>query len=68
MAEKFGGKWTLGFGLLLTSVTTAITPWAVTIGGATGLFIIRVIQGMGEVSLDVVKLAVSRVAVSLLHR
>lgn len=49
LAEKFGGKWTLGLGLLTTSLATALTPWAVTIGGATGLFIIRVIEGFGEV-------------------
>lgn len=49
LAEKFGGKWTVGLGLLLTSVATILTPWAVSIGGAIGLFIIRVIEGMGEV-------------------
>ncbi|CAH4029405.1 unnamed protein product [Pieris brassicae] len=48
LAEKFGGKWTIGISLLCTSVATIITPWAVTIGGATGLFIIRVIEGAGE--------------------
>ncbi|XP_028044031.1 putative inorganic phosphate cotransporter [Bombyx mandarina] len=48
LAEKFGGKWTLGLGLLLTSVATALTPLAVDYGGATGLFIIRVIEGFGE--------------------
>nr|XP_021183308.2 putative inorganic phosphate cotransporter [Helicoverpa armigera] len=48
LAEKFGGKWTVGIGLLLTSVATVLTPFAVTIGGATGLFIIRVIEGFGE--------------------
>ncbi|KOB73027.1 Uncharacterized protein OBRU01_11390 [Operophtera brumata] len=41
LAEKFGGKWTLGIGLLITSVATALTPLAVSLGGATGLFIIR---------------------------
>ncbi|KAL0892941.1 hypothetical protein ABMA27_014613 [Loxostege sticticalis] len=48
LAERFGGKWTLGFGLLSTSIATVLTPWAVTIGGATGLFIIRVVEGFGE--------------------
>lgn len=51
LAEKFGGKWTLGIGLLITSVATALTPLAVTLGGAKGLFIIRVIEGFGEVRL-----------------
>ncbi|XP_049869092.1 putative inorganic phosphate cotransporter [Pectinophora gossypiella] len=48
LAERFGGKWTCGLGLLLTSVATALTPWAVRVGGAVGLFIIRVVEGMGE--------------------
>uniref|UniRef100_A0A2H1W2Y7 SFRICE_002812 n=1 Tax=Spodoptera frugiperda TaxID=7108 RepID=A0A2H1W2Y7_SPOFR len=48
LAEKFGGKWTVGLGLLLTSVATVLTPWAVSVGGAVGLFIIRVIEGCGE--------------------
>lgn len=49
LAEKFGGKWTLGIGLLVTSIATALTPWAVAVGGAYGLFAIRVVEGMGEV-------------------
>ncbi|XP_050671025.1 putative inorganic phosphate cotransporter isoform X1 [Leptidea sinapis] len=48
LAEKFGGKWTIGISLLCTSIATILTPWAVTIGGATGLFIIRMIEGAGE--------------------
>ncbi|XP_045497336.1 putative inorganic phosphate cotransporter [Colias croceus] len=48
LAEKFGGKWTIGISLLITSVATAATPWAVSLGGAVGLFIIRVIEGAGE--------------------
>ena len=54
LAEKFGGKWTLGLGLLLTSVATALTPLAVDVGGAVGLFIIRVIEGFGEVSIGMI--------------
>ncbi|XP_063825389.1 putative inorganic phosphate cotransporter [Ostrinia nubilalis] len=48
LAEKFGGKWTIGFGLLSTSIGMVLTPWAVSVGGAVGLFIIRVIEGFGE--------------------
>ncbi|XP_026317790.1 putative inorganic phosphate cotransporter [Hyposmocoma kahamanoa] len=48
LAERFGGKWTVGLGLLSTSIATVITPWAVSIGGAIGLFVIRVIEGFGE--------------------
>lgn len=49
MAEKFGGKWTLGLGLLSTALFTFLTPFVIKIGGATWLFILRVLQGMGEV-------------------
>lgn len=50
LAEKFGGKWTLGVGLLSTALFTFLTPVVIRIGGAPGLFILRVLQGMGEVS------------------
>lgn len=49
LAEKFGGKWTLGLSLLSTSVATVLTPWVVSMWGAVGLFIIRVVEGLGEV-------------------
>ncbi|KAJ2946187.1 hypothetical protein O0L34_g5121 [Tuta absoluta] len=48
LAEKFGGKWTLGVGLLSTALFTFITPMVIRAGGATWLFILRVLQGMGE--------------------
>ncbi|KOB74818.1 Uncharacterized protein OBRU01_08397 [Operophtera brumata] len=48
LAEKFGGKWTLGVGLLSTALFTFLTPAVINIGGAPGLFILRVLQGMGE--------------------
>lgn len=50
LAEKYGGKWTLGIGLLSTAVFTLLTPVVVKAGGATWLFILRILQGMGEVS------------------
>lgn len=50
LAERFGGKWVLGFGLLSTAICTFITPITVKMGGATALFILRVIEGFGEVS------------------
>lgn len=50
LAERFGGKWVLGLGLLSTAVCTFITPITVKMGGATALFILRVIEGLGEVS------------------
>ncbi|XP_026752401.2 putative inorganic phosphate cotransporter [Galleria mellonella] len=48
LAEKFGGKWTLGVGLLSTALFTFLTPIVIRVGGATWLFILRVLQGMGE--------------------
>lgn len=51
LAERFGGKYSLGFGVLSTAVFTLLTPWAVDIGGATGLIILRVLEGLGEVNI-----------------
>ncbi|KAF9824532.1 hypothetical protein SFRURICE_003989, partial [Spodoptera frugiperda] len=48
LAERYGGKWTLGIGLLSTAIFTLLTPVVVKAGGATWLFILRVLQGMGE--------------------
>ncbi|XP_028043806.1 putative inorganic phosphate cotransporter [Bombyx mandarina] len=48
LAEKYGGKWTLGLGLLSTALFTFLTPFVTRLGGATWLFILRVLQGMGE--------------------
>ncbi|XP_014367589.2 putative inorganic phosphate cotransporter [Papilio machaon] len=48
LAERYGGKWVLGLGLLSTSICTFITPITVKMGGATALFILRVIEGLGE--------------------
>lgn len=60
LAEKFGGKWTLGIGLLSTALFTFLTPVVIRAGGATWLFILRVLQGMGEVSIYKKKLSVER--------
>ncbi|XP_045448851.1 putative inorganic phosphate cotransporter [Melitaea cinxia] len=48
LAEKFGGKWTLGLSLLCTSLSTLFTPLVVTQWGAIGLFCMRVLSGIGE--------------------
>ncbi|CAH2106478.1 unnamed protein product [Euphydryas editha] len=48
LAERFGGKWVLGLGLLSTAVCTFITPFVVKTGGAIALFVLRVIEGLGE--------------------
>ncbi|XP_075973406.1 putative inorganic phosphate cotransporter [Anticarsia gemmatalis] len=48
LAERFGGKWVLGGGLLSTAICTFITPITVKLGGAYALFVLRVIEGFGE--------------------
>ncbi|XP_011506276.1 PREDICTED: sialin-like [Ceratosolen solmsi marchali] len=48
IAEKFGGKHTLGFGILSTAVLTFAIPVAVEWGGSTVLIILRVLMGFGE--------------------
>jgi len=50
LAEKFGGKYVLGLGILSTAVFTLLTPLAATYGGAEWLIAVRVLEGLGEVS------------------
>ncbi|XP_076627177.1 putative inorganic phosphate cotransporter [Colletes latitarsis] len=48
LSEKFGGKHSLGLGILATAVFTLITPVVVKYGGSTGLIIDRVLMGLCE--------------------
>lgn len=48
LAEKFGGKWTLGLGILSTAVFTMLTPVAIQQGGSDWLIVTRVLMGLGE--------------------
>lgn len=48
MAEKFGGKYVLGVGILSTAIFTLLTPLAVHTSGSTGLIVLRVLMGFGE--------------------
>jgi MFS family permease len=50
LAEKFGGKYALGLGILSTAIFTLLTPLAVTHGGAGWLIAVRFMEGLGEVS------------------
>ena len=50
MAEKYGGKWFLWFGTLVTSVFTLLTPPAAKLG-TTALIAVRIIEGLGEVNI-----------------
>ncbi|EDW39857.1 GL16129 [Drosophila persimilis] len=48
LAEKFGGKWTLGLGILSTAAFTMLTPLAIQQGGSDWLIVSRVLMGLGE--------------------
>ncbi|XP_058791623.1 putative inorganic phosphate cotransporter [Phymastichus coffea] len=45
LAEKFGGKHTLGLGILLTAIFTGMVPIAVQWADSTALIILRVLMG-----------------------
>jgi ACS family sodium-dependent inorganic phosphate cotransporter len=47
LADRFGGKLVLGFGVLIWSLFTIVTPWAA-IAGLAGLFLTRIGMGLGE--------------------
>ncbi|XP_046627976.1 putative inorganic phosphate cotransporter isoform X1 [Neodiprion virginianus] len=48
LADKFGGKYTLGIGILSTAIFTMLTPLVVETFDATGLIVLRVLMGLGE--------------------
>lgn len=48
MAERFGGKYSLGLGILSTAIFTVLTPVVVKWGEATGLIVLRILMGFGE--------------------
>ncbi|XP_030383667.1 putative inorganic phosphate cotransporter [Scaptodrosophila lebanonensis] len=48
LAEKFGGKWTLGLGILSTAAFTLLTPLAINKGDSDWLIVTRVLMGLGE--------------------
>jgi len=47
LGQKYGGKWPLGFGLLITGIFTLLTPFAAQMG-KEALIVCRIIQGLGE--------------------
>lgn len=49
LSTKYGGKWTLGLGLLITAIFAILTPILARIH-VNLLILARVIQGLGEVS------------------
>ncbi|XP_044758922.1 putative inorganic phosphate cotransporter isoform X2 [Coccinella septempunctata] len=50
IAEKFGGKYVLGLGILSTSLFTLLTPFVVYASGGNWLWLValRVFEGLGE--------------------
>lgn len=52
LAERIGGKWPFGIGMLITALFSLLTPWAARTGKGM-LIVVRVIQGLGEVSISV---------------
>lgn len=50
IAEKFGGKYSLGVGILSTAIFTLLTPWVVGFGDYKWLIALRVLEGLGEVN------------------
>ncbi|XP_021935626.1 putative inorganic phosphate cotransporter isoform X2 [Zootermopsis nevadensis] len=48
LAEKFGGKYALGLGILCTAILSILTPLAATQGGAGWLIAVRFLEGLGE--------------------
>lgn len=50
LAEKYGGKYVLGLGILLTDFFCVLTPLAARQGGANAVIVMRVLTGLAEVS------------------
>lgn len=50
LAEKFGGKYSLGLGVLSTAIFTMLTPWVARTGDWKMLVLLRIMVGLGEVS------------------
>lgn len=48
MAERFGGKYSLGLGIFSTAIFTLLTPVVVNFGESAGLIVLRILMGLGE--------------------
>nr|XP_022911240.1 putative inorganic phosphate cotransporter isoform X2 [Onthophagus taurus] len=48
LAERYGGKHSLGFGILSTAIFTILTPAVVYLGDYKWLIVLRVLEGAGE--------------------
>ncbi|KAH8328115.1 hypothetical protein KR067_004136 [Drosophila pandora] len=48
LADKFGGKWVLSLGILMTAFFSFLTPICIKLGAAPALIALRVLMGVGE--------------------
>ena len=49
LAEKYGGKWLFGIGVLVTAILTLLTPVAAN-AGVSAFIAVRALMGLGEVT------------------
>lgn len=52
LSARFGGKWVLGAGMMVTTVATLLSPIAAR-GSVYLLMMMRIIKGLGSVSIVV---------------
>ena len=55
-ANKFGGRWLFGIGMVVTAIATLMNPLAAIYGGETGIVIARVFIGIAMVNTYAIKL------------
>lgn len=65
LADKYGGKATLGLGMLFSSIGTIITPVVARSYGPEALIILRLIIGLAQVPMDFIFLVVQTTIVLL---
>lgn len=51
IAQRYGAKWVVSIGLLVTGILSLILPFAATYGGMGFVLLVRVLQGISEVSI-----------------
>lgn len=49
LAERFGGKWVIGIGVLLCDLLCLISPVAARYGGSLALTAVRILTGLTQV-------------------
>ena len=51
LAQMIGGKWLMMFGIGWTACLTLLTPLVTNLGGYPALFVLRLLEGAGEVCI-----------------